>query len=75
VAQSGSLPQTGAFPLVPGRFPVKLEVEEKDRELFLAAGAVGQGAIYTDHLAMLHIIRMVIVRVSSITNYLVLKLH
>lgn len=75
VAQSGSLPQTGAFPLVPGRFPVKLEVEEKDRELFLAAGAVGQGAIYTEHLAMLHIIRMVMIRVSSITNYLVLKLH
>lgn len=75
VAQSGSLPQTGAFPLVPGRFPVKLEVAEKDRELFLAAGAVGQGAIYTEHLAMLHIIRMVIIRVSSITNYLVLKLH
>lgn len=75
VAQSGSLPQTGAFPLVPGRFPVKLEVEEKDRELFLAAGAVGQGAIYTEHLAMLHIIRMVMIRVASITNYLVLKLH
>jgi len=75
VAQSGTLPQTGVFPQVPGRFPVKLEVEEKDRELFLAAGAVGQGAIYTEHLAMLHIIRMVIIRVSAITNYLVLKLH
>lgn len=75
VIQSGALPQTGAFPQVPGRFPVKLEVAEKDRELFLAAGAVGQGAIYTEHLAMLHIIRMVMIRVSSITNYLVLKLH
>jgi len=75
VAQSGSLPQTGVFPQAPGRFPVKLTVEEKDRELFLAAGAVGQGAIYTEHLAMLHIIRMVIIRVGSITNYLVLKLH
>lgn len=75
VAQSGNLPQTGAFPQMPGRFPVKLQVDEKDRELFLAAGAVGEGAIYTDHLAMLHIIRMVMLRVSSITNYLVLKLH
>jgi multidrug resistance efflux pump len=75
VAQSGTLPQTGAFPQMPGRFPVKLEVEEKDRALFLAAGAVGQGAIYTEHLAMLHIIRMVMIRVASITNYLVLKLH
>lgn len=75
VAQSGTLPQTGAFPQMPGRFPVKLEVEEKDRDLFLAAGAVGDGAIYTDHVAAIHIIRKVIMRVGSITNYLVLKLH
>jgi hypothetical protein len=75
VVQSGTLPQTGVFPQVPGRFPVKLEVAEKDRELFLAAGAVGDGAIYTDHVAAIHIIRKVIMRVGSITNYLVLKLH
>ena len=75
VAQSGTLPQTGAFPQAPGRFPVKLEVDEKDRELFLAAGAVGDGAIYTDHVAAIHIVRKVILRVGSITNYLVLKLH
>jgi multidrug resistance efflux pump len=75
VAQSGMLPQTGVFPQMPGRFPVKFEVAEKDRELFLAAGAVGDGAIYTDHLAALHIVRKVILRVGSITNYLVLKLH
>ena len=75
IAQSGTLPQTGAFPQMPGRFPVKLEVAEKDRELFLAAGAVGDGAIYTDHVAAIHIIRKVILRVGSITNYLVLKLH
>ncbi|HRZ60082.1 MAG TPA: HlyD family secretion protein, partial [Rubrivivax sp.] len=65
----------GAYPQAPGRFPVKLEVEGADRELFLAAGASGQGAIYTDHLAAIHIIRMVILRVGAITDYLVLKLH
>lgn len=75
IAQSGTLPQTGAFPQVPGRFPVKLAVDEKDRELFLAAGAAGDGAIYTGHLAAIHIVRKVILRVGSITNYLVLKLH
>lgn len=75
VMQSGALPQTGAFPQVPGRFPVKFEVAEADRELFLAAGAVGDGAIYTEHVAAIHIIRKVILRVGSITNYLVLKLH
>lgn len=75
VVQSGQLPQTGLYPQAPGRFPVKLIVEDKDRELFLAAGATGQGAIYTDHVAALHLVRMVILRVGSITDYLVLKLH
>jgi multidrug resistance efflux pump len=75
VAQAGTIPQTGAYPQVPGRFPVKFNVEEKDRELFLAAGAEGHGAIYTEHVAAIHILRMVILRVGSITNYLVLKLH
>ena len=75
VAQSGMLPQTGAYPQVPGRFPVKFEVAERDRNLFLAAGAVGQGAIYTEHAAAIHILRMVILRIGTITDYLVLKLH
>ena len=75
VMQSGALPQTGAYPQAPGRFPVKFTVDERDRELFLAAGATGQGAIYTEHGAMIHIIRMVILRVGTITDYLVLKLH
>jgi multidrug resistance efflux pump len=72
---SGTLPQTGVFPQAPGRFPVKLEVDERDRDLFLAAGAIGAGAIYTEHAAAIHILRMVILRIGSITNYLVLKLH
>jgi multidrug resistance efflux pump len=75
VMQSGAVPTTGAYPQVPGRFPVKFEVAERDRELFLPAGAVGQGAIYTEHAAMIHIVRMVILRVGTITDYLVLKLH
>ena len=75
VAQSGALPQTGAYPQVPGRFPVKFTVDDQDAALFLAAGADGQGAIYTEHVEMIHIIRMVILRVGAITNYLVLKLH
>ena len=75
VVQSGQLPTTGAIPIVPGRFPVKLEVEPRDKDLFLAAGAVGAGAIYTEHAAMIHIVRMVILRIGSITDILVLKLH
>jgi multidrug resistance efflux pump len=74
VAQSGVLPP-GAFPQVPGKFPVKLNVGPKDRDLFLAAGAAGDAAIYTDHVEAIHILRKVLIRVGSITNYLVLKLH
>lgn len=72
---SGTLPQTGSFPQRPGRFPVKLDVEEKDRALFLAAGAEGHGAIYTEHVVAIHILRMVILRVGTIMDYLVLKAH
>jgi multidrug resistance efflux pump len=72
---SGVVPQTGVQTLPPGRFAVKLDIAPKDREVFLAAGASGQGAIYTEHLAMLHIIRKVILRVGSYTNYLIPKLH
>jgi multidrug resistance efflux pump len=75
LAPSTALPQTGAYPQAPGRFPVKLEIDERDRDLFLAAGAAGSGAIFTEHVEAIHIVRMVILRVSSITNYLVLKLH
>jgi multidrug resistance efflux pump len=70
-----TLPATGAAPAHPNRFPVKLTVEPRDRELFLAAGAMGHAAIYTDTAKEIHILRMVLLRISSITNYLILKLH
>ena len=59
----------------PGRYAVKFDIAEKDRELFLAAGAAGDAAIYTEHLHACHIIRKVILRVGSYLNYLILKLH
>jgi len=72
---SGALPMTGALAQVPGRFPVKFNVADKDRELFLAAGAAGAAAIYTQQAHAIHIIRKVILRVGSYTDYLILKLH
>jgi len=75
ITQGNVLPQTGMFPAAPGRFPVKLTVEDKDPNLFLAAGAAGHGAIYTQHGEIIHLVRKVIVRVGAITDYLVLKLH
>jgi len=75
VPNSAQLPMTGYGPMPPGRFPVKLTVDEKDAELFLPAGAVGHGAIYTDRLEAIQIIRKVILRVGAKLDYLVLKLH
>jgi multidrug resistance efflux pump len=75
MAQSGMVPQTGPVPVPPGRFAVKLKMAAKDADRFLAAGATGQGAIYTESGAPIHILRKVILRVGSYTNFLILKLH
>ena len=72
---SGTVPTSGVAPLPPGRYAVKFDIAEKDKELFLAAGAGGDAAIYTDRLHAVHIIRKVILRVGSYLNYLILKLH
>lgn len=75
IAMSGTLPQTGAQPLPPGRFAVRLMVSEHETDLYLAAGAVGHGAIYTQHGKHIQILRKVILRVGAFMDYLVLKLH
>ena len=72
---SGTLPMTGLLAQPPNRFAVKFDVAEKDRAVFLAAGAAGSAAIYTEHLVAIQIIRKVIIRVGAFTDYLILKLH
>jgi multidrug resistance efflux pump len=74
-AVSGVLPQTAGPPPPPGRFPVKLTVEPKFRDVFFAAGARGAAAIYTDHVEEIQILRKVIMRINTKINYLILKLH
>jgi multidrug resistance efflux pump len=69
---NGNLPQTTVV-APPGRFPVKLLVSEKDHALFLAAGARGSAAIYTEGLSALHIIRKVLMRVQSYLDYVIIK--
>jgi multidrug resistance efflux pump len=71
----GQLPQTGPAPMPEGRFAVKLVLDEREKDLTLAAGARGTGAIYTHHLAMIHIIRKVILRVSAYLNWIIIKHH
>ena len=73
--QSGVLPMTGVLTQPPGRYAVKFYIADRDKELFMAAGAAGNAAIYTEHLHAIHIIRKVILRVGSYINYLILKLH
>ena len=75
VPNSTQLPMTGYGPMPAGRFPVKLTVDPRDAGLFLPAGAVGHGAIYTNHGEMIHIIRKIILRVGAKLDYLILKLH
>jgi multidrug resistance efflux pump len=72
---SGTVPMTGVLTAPPGRYAVKFDIAEKDRPLFLAAGAAGDAAIYTQHLAAIHIIRKVILRVGAKLNYIIPKLH
>ena len=56
------------------KYAVRIKIEDPNH-YFLAMGARGIGAIYTNHGAMIHLVRKVIMRVQSLTNYLVLKLH
>jgi multidrug resistance efflux pump len=69
---SGNLPQT-TFNPPPGQFPVKLVVAEHDNPLFLAAGARGAAAIYTEHFTLIHLVRKVLIRVSSYLDYIIIK--
>ena len=75
VQMSGTIPQTGAQPLPPGRFAVRLKIAPQDKDVFLAAGAAGTGAIYTQYGHHIHLVRKVIMRVGSYLNWLILKLH
>jgi multidrug resistance efflux pump len=72
---TGTVPMTGVLAAPAQRFAVKFDIADKDKDLFLAAGAAGDAAIYTEHGAMLHIIRKVIIRVGSYLNYIIPKLH
>jgi multidrug resistance efflux pump len=72
---SGDLPNTAPVAAPEQRIAVRLLVDAKDKEIFLAAGARGHGAIYTEHVKFLHIIRKVFVRVSTKLDWFVAKLH
>ncbi|WBL42601.1 HlyD family secretion protein [Algoriphagus halophytocola] len=72
---SGMIPDTQQTEFHEGRFAVRLKIAEEDKDLFLASGAVGQGAIYTERGKIIHLVRKVILRVGTKMDWLVLKLH
>jgi multidrug resistance efflux pump len=71
----GASVSAGIAPIPPDSLAVRLLLDEKDKDLFLASGAHGMGAIYTDSGTPIHILRKVIVRVGAILDWLILKLH
>jgi len=65
----------GIAPIPPSSLAVRLIADRDDKSLFLASGAMGIGAIYTDSGEPVHILRKVILRVSTKLDWLILKLH
>ena len=73
-AAAGTLPQTGVYPACRAAFRSS-SWSKSGTATVPAAGAAGHGAIYTEHVAAIQILRKVILRVGAIIDYLVLKLH
>jgi multidrug resistance efflux pump len=71
----GASVTAGVAPIPPYALAVRLLLDEKEKGLFLASGAHGAGAVYTDQVPMIHILRKVIVRVGSKIDWLILKMH
>jgi multidrug resistance efflux pump len=71
---SGNLPNTQPIAAPEQRIAVRLLVDPKE-SIFLAAGARGGGAVYTEHGKIIHIVRRVFVRVSAKLDWFVWKLH
>ena len=65
----------GVAPIPPYALAVRLLPDGKDKDIFLAAGARGSGAVYSDSGHAIHILRKVIVRVGAKIDWLILKLH
>ena len=65
----------GVAPVPPNSLAVRLLKDKKDTDLFMASGAAGIGAVYTDSGEPIHILRKILIRVSAKLDWLILKLH
>jgi len=68
-------PAGGVAPIPAHNLAVRLLPDANDKDIFLAAGAHGSGAVYTDSGREIQILRKVIVRINAKLNWLILKLH
>jgi len=66
---------SGVAPIPPHSLAVRLLTEGKDKDIFLASGARGHGAVYTESGEAIHILRKVILRIGAKLDWLILKLH
>jgi multidrug resistance efflux pump len=65
----------GVAPIPPNALAVRLLADARDKDIFLAAGAHGQGAVYTHSGHAIQILRRVLVRISAKLDWLILKMH
>lgn len=65
----------GVAPIPKNSLAIRLLTDGNDKDLFLASGAIGMGAVYTDSGVPIQILRKVILRVGTKIDWLILKLH
>jgi multidrug resistance efflux pump len=70
---SGNLPNTAPVSAPEQRIAVRFVTDGKDKDVFLATGARGQGAIYTNNIVAIQILRRVIVRIQAKFDWFVIK--
>ena len=70
---SGNLPNTAPLSAPEQRIAVRLMTDGKDKDVFLAAGARGGGAVYTNNITAIQILRRVIVRIAAKFDWFVIK--
>jgi len=66
---------SGVAPIPPSSLAVRLLMDGKDKDIFLASGARGHGAVYTESVEEIQILRKVILRIGAKLDWLILKLH
>jgi multidrug resistance efflux pump len=71
----GASTSAGIAPIPPGYLAVRLLVADRDADLFLASGASGIGAVFTDSGREIQILRKILLRVSAKLDWLILKMH